>query len=149
MKTPTLIRHESPSGPYWYHPDHPLCQDGKTLWDDHVKCEYCDGTGFAPVENRADNDPYERVKTLEETLARITEHYSVIRAELVDREAYELYGGFQAAANGKSLEMCRLIANARLRGKCSVCDGSGHDSENGECERCEGNGFLEIPEVPN
>lgn len=30
---PTLIKHESPGGPYWYHPDHPDCQDGKVLWE--------------------------------------------------------------------------------------------------------------------
>lgn len=32
--TPTLIKHESPGGPYWYHPDHPDCQDGKVLWEE-------------------------------------------------------------------------------------------------------------------
>ena len=34
MNTPTLIKHESPAGPYWYHPDHPDCQDGKVLWEE-------------------------------------------------------------------------------------------------------------------
>ena len=29
-----LIRHESPAGPYWYHPDHPDCQDGAVLWEE-------------------------------------------------------------------------------------------------------------------
>lgn len=29
----TLIKHSSPAGPYWYHPDHPLCQDGQVLWE--------------------------------------------------------------------------------------------------------------------
>lgn len=28
-----LVEHQSPAGPYWYHPDHPLCQDGKVLWE--------------------------------------------------------------------------------------------------------------------
>jgi hypothetical protein len=28
-----LIEHQSPAGPYWYHPDHPLCQDGQVLWE--------------------------------------------------------------------------------------------------------------------
>lgn len=28
------IRHESPAGPYWYHPDHPDCQDGAVLWEE-------------------------------------------------------------------------------------------------------------------
>lgn len=32
--TPKLIRHESPAGPYWYHPDHPLCQDGNVLHEE-------------------------------------------------------------------------------------------------------------------
>lgn len=45
MNTPTLIKHESPSGPYWYHPDHPLCQDGKVLWEEHVECKDCGGAG--------------------------------------------------------------------------------------------------------
>lgn len=45
MNTPTLIKHESPGGPYWYHPDHPLCQDGKVLWEDHVECTGCEGRG--------------------------------------------------------------------------------------------------------
>jgi hypothetical protein len=33
MSLPILIKHESPVGPYWYHPDHPLCQDGQVLWE--------------------------------------------------------------------------------------------------------------------
>ena len=32
--TPTLIKHESPAGPFWRHPDHPDCQDGKVLWEE-------------------------------------------------------------------------------------------------------------------
>lgn len=28
-----LIQHNSPAGPYWYHPDHPMCQDGQVLWE--------------------------------------------------------------------------------------------------------------------
>lgn len=28
-----LVEHQSPAGPYWYHPDHPLCQDGQVLWE--------------------------------------------------------------------------------------------------------------------
>lgn len=28
-----LVEYDSPAGPYWYHPDHPLCQDGKVLWE--------------------------------------------------------------------------------------------------------------------
>jgi hypothetical protein len=33
MDSPTLIRHESPVGPYWYHQDHPDCQDGAVVWE--------------------------------------------------------------------------------------------------------------------
>jgi len=56
MNIPELIKYESPGGPYWYHPDHPLCQDGKVLWEPMKECEscgeikgpcpHCDGTGF-------------------------------------------------------------------------------------------------------
>jgi len=28
-----LVEYKSPAGPYWYHPDHPLCQDGQVLWE--------------------------------------------------------------------------------------------------------------------
>lgn len=28
-----LVEYDSPAGPYWYHPDHPLCQDGAVLWE--------------------------------------------------------------------------------------------------------------------
>lgn len=28
-----LVEHQSPAGPYWYHPDHPMCQDGAVLWE--------------------------------------------------------------------------------------------------------------------
>jgi len=45
MSAPQLIRHESPSGPYWYHQDHPLCQDGKVLWEEHEQCKNCGGAG--------------------------------------------------------------------------------------------------------
>jgi len=45
MSAPKLIRHEGPSGPYWYHPDHPLCQDGKVLWEEYEQCTGCNGTG--------------------------------------------------------------------------------------------------------
>lgn len=35
MKTPPLlVKHDSPAGPYWYHPDHPDCQDGQVLWEE-------------------------------------------------------------------------------------------------------------------
>lgn len=38
-----LIEYPSPAGPYWYHPDHPLCQDGQVLWEfpeDESQTEY-------------------------------------------------------------------------------------------------------------
>lgn len=28
-----LVEYKSPAGPYWYHPDHPMCQDGQVLWE--------------------------------------------------------------------------------------------------------------------
>lgn len=28
-----LAEYKSPTGSYWYHPDHPLCQDGQVLWE--------------------------------------------------------------------------------------------------------------------
>jgi hypothetical protein len=28
-----LVECQSPAGPYWYHPDHPMCQDGQVLWE--------------------------------------------------------------------------------------------------------------------
>ena len=28
-----LVEYHSPAGSYWYHPDHPLCQDGQVLWE--------------------------------------------------------------------------------------------------------------------
>ncbi len=28
-----LVEYKSPAGSYWYHPDHPLCQDGQVLWE--------------------------------------------------------------------------------------------------------------------
>lgn len=30
---PDLVEYQSPAGPYWYHPDHPMCQDGQVLWE--------------------------------------------------------------------------------------------------------------------
>jgi len=55
MNAPKLVKHDSPAGPYWYHPDHPHCQDGKVLWEleEGELCPEC-GEGklaFLPVEN--------------------------------------------------------------------------------------------------
>ena len=33
FKNDILVEHKSPAGSYWYHPDHPLCQDGQVLWE--------------------------------------------------------------------------------------------------------------------
>lgn len=62
---------------------------------------------------------------LRRELRVISDHYDILRAEMVEREARDLYGGFQAAACYKDLNTCRMIANARLRGKCLVCEGRG------------------------
>lgn len=99
---------------------------------------------------------HEYIKSLEDRLARITDHYNILRAELVEREARDLYGGFQAAACYKDLDTCRVIANAKLRGKCLCCDGKGEvggqfpdgSYQTDSCPHCEGNGFVEIPELP-
>lgn len=40
-----LVKHESPIGPYWYHPNHPLCDEGKVLWIYPEKCNGCNGFG--------------------------------------------------------------------------------------------------------
>lgn len=41
---PELVKYPSPTGPYWYHPDHPMCQDGAVLWelpeDDDQQTDY-------------------------------------------------------------------------------------------------------------
>lgn len=100
---------------------------------------------------------HEYIKSMEDRLARITNHYNILRADLVEREARDLYGGFQAAANYKDLNTCRMIANARLRGKCSGCEGRGEvggqfpdgSYQTDPCPHCEGNGFVEIPELPS
>lgn len=80
--------------------------------------------------------------------------YELIRAELVEKEAWELHGGFQAAANGKSIEECRRLASYRLRTECPECGGygSGIEGEPGaqcqtSCEDCDGTGFIMLPHL--
>lgn len=101
---------------------------------------------------------HEYLKSLEERLTRITDHYNILRAELVENNAKAMHGIFQAAAMSKDMEYCRTMTNARLRGKCLACDGKGlvgspatqtHDAESECCPHCEGNGFVEIPELPS
>lgn len=93
---------------------------------------------------------------LRRELRVISDHYDILRAEIVEREARDLYGGFQAAACYKDMNTCRMIANARLRGKCLSCDGAGmvgkpatqtHDAESEYCQHCEGCGYVEIPDL--
>jgi len=91
---------------------------------------------------------------LRRELRVISDHYDILRAEMVEREARDLYGGFQAAACYKDMNTCRVIANARLRGKCLSCEGTGHlaniegsADEDTTCPHCEGNGFVEIPDL--
>ena len=100
---------------------------------------------------------HEYIKSMEDRLARITNHYNIIRSDLVEREAKSLYGAFQAAACGKDTDHCRTLANARLRGKCEGCNGTGEvggqfpdgSHQTDACHHCEGNGFVEIPELLN
>lgn len=93
---------------------------------------------------------------LRRELRVISDHYDILRAEMVEREARDLYGGFQAAACYKDMNTCHMIANARLRGKCLSCDGAGmvgkpatqtHDAESECCQHCEGCGYVEIPDL--
>ena len=99
----------------------------------------------------------EFIRDKENELEQIKAHYNILRADLVEREARDLYGGFQAAACYKDLDTCRTIANARLRGKCSGCEGRGEvggqfpdgSYQTDPCPHCEGNGFVEIPELPS
>jgi len=68
-----------------------------------------------------------------------------------------LYNRFQAAACGKDMDHCRTLANARLRCKCEGCNGTGEvggqfpdgSYQTDVCPHCEGNGFVEIPELPS
>lgn len=94
----------------------------------------------------------------ENELEQIKAHYNILRAELVENNAKAMHGMFQAAAMSKDMDYCRTMTNARLRGKCLTCDGKGlvgrpatqtHDAESECCPHCEGNGFVEIPELPS
>lgn len=49
---PKLVRHESPAGPYWYHPDHPDCQDGKVLHEEPSDTPRTDAKAFEVVVGR-------------------------------------------------------------------------------------------------
>ena len=91
---------------------------------------------------------------LRRELRVISDHYDILRTELVETNAKAMHGLFQAAANGKSMEYCRTITNAKLRGKCIICDGKGTTigGEQGAqyeecCFRCEGAGYIEIPDL--
>jgi hypothetical protein len=44
--TPKLIRYSSPAGPYWYHPDHPDCQDGAVLHEEPEDWTLPEATGI-------------------------------------------------------------------------------------------------------
>lgn len=101
---------------------------------------------------------HEYIKSMEDRLARITDHYNILRAELVENNAKAMHGMFQAAAMSKDMDYCRTMTNARLRWKCLACDGKGlvgrpatqtHDAESECCPHCEGSGFVEIPELPS
>lgn len=97
----------------------------------------------------------EYLQSFEKRLTVMSEHYSVLRAELVEREAINLYGMYQAAACGKDMDTCRIIANAKLRGKCLTCNGRGEiggqfpdgSYQTDVCSTCDGFGFVDIPEI--
>jgi hypothetical protein len=92
---------------------------------------------------------------LRRELRVISDYYGTLRAEMVDREARDLYGGFQAAACYKDMNTCRVIASDRLRCKCLWCESRGEvggqlpdgSHQTDQCQHCEGNGFVEIPDL--
>ena len=43
---PKLVRHDTPAGPYWYHPDHPDCQDGAVVHEEPEDCTETAPTGI-------------------------------------------------------------------------------------------------------
>jgi len=102
-------------------------------------------------------DRYDDVARWKTRCATIESHYATLRAELVESEAKSLYNRFQAAACGKDMDHCRTLANARLRCKCEGCNGTGEvggqfpdgSYQTDVCPHCEGNGFVEIPELPS
>lgn len=65
MKTCILVEYKSPAGSYWYHPDHPLCQDGQVLWEfpeeeDNTAVEMAALNFACAVMNK---EPDDKVKT--------------------------------------------------------------------------------------
>jgi len=84
----------------------------------------------------------------------ISDHYDILRAEMVENHAKVMHGMFQAAAMPKDMDYCRTMSNAKLRGKCLACDGTGSlanvggakDEDTG-CPHCEGCGYVEIPDL--
>lgn len=107
--------------------------------------------------NPSDRDFCEGIEAelteLKEAYNRLWNHYSIMRAELVEREAKSLYGGFQATACGKDMDYCRTLANARLRATCPSCNGNGlltqqypdGSLQDDPCLECNGDGFIELP----
>ncbi len=100
--------------------------------------------------------PFE-IAAIVDHVERIVSHYGVLRAELVETNAKAMFDIFQAAANPKDMDYCRTITNARLRGKCTACDGQGvlsslgrgGDHDDTTCIHCDGAGYVEIPELPS
>jgi hypothetical protein len=86
----------------------------------------------------------------------LTELYSLARERLVEAEAWELHGGLQAAANGKSIEECRRLASYKLKAPCYRCGTSGRADPNcsesdlegrSDCLDCDGAGFIALPHL--
>ncbi len=80
--------------------------------------------------------------------------YELMRADLVEKEAWNLHGAFQAAANGKGIEECRRLAHFKLRVECPDCSGYGVyvEGEQGAqyeacCHHCDGSGFIMLPHL--
>lgn len=91
---------------------------------------------------------------LRRELRVISDHYDILRAEMVESHAKIMHGMFQAATTPKTMDYCRTMSNAKLRGKCLACDGTGSlanvggakDEDTG-CPHCEGCGCVEIPDL--
>lgn len=91
---------------------------------------------------------------LRRALRVISDHYDILRAELVENHAKYMHGMFQAAAMSKDMDYCRTMSSAKLRGKCLACDGTGSlaiiggaKDEDAGCSHCGGCGYVEIPDL--
>lgn len=103
--TPKLIRHESPAGPYWYHPDHPDCQDGQVLWEEP------DDTRIDRLETELTSAQAE-ILGLREALGNLIHDCKTHATDINDiRWGYEGDGGTKLSAE-QILEVCEAASKA-------------------------------------